>query len=92
MPVSLSRNALKDLRRIGPGPDLDRIDKALAKIAESASREQFPSSTKPLVGTSGSILRTRQGDYRILWTVTDSEVLVVRIVHRKDLDQVAATL
>jgi len=86
--VQLSRRAKKDLRRIGPGTDLNGIQRKLSEIGEAVDSGELPPSTKPLK----SILSTRRGDYRILWTVYAGEVVIVRVIHRSDLDRVARTL
>lgn len=92
MGVGLSRRAAKDLRGLGSHSDLDRIEKRFGEIEDAASVGELPPSTKLLSGTTYRTWRTRAGDYRILWVADDEEVLIVRVIHRSDLDQVVASL
>ncbi|MGH2445221.1 MAG: type II toxin-antitoxin system RelE family toxin [Candidatus Limnocylindria bacterium] len=91
--VALSRRAVKDLRRIGAGEDLDGIGRALEVLASGAARLDV----KPLRGQS-PWHRLRVGDYRILYRAvdqaegTDASHLVARMVHRRDLERAVSTL
>ena len=91
--IALSRRAVKDLRRIGPGEELNRIREAL----EALERPRSDLDIKPLRGQS-PWLRLRVGDYRVLYRpiAPDEEGnashLVARIVHRSDLQRAVATL
>jgi len=94
LPLHVAPKAEKDLRRIGPGPMLDRIEQTLAGIDDVAPIDgpgAVP-STKRLHGTDVPTWRTRVGDYRVLWTMDPHGPLVIRIVHRSDLDQVIKRL
>lgn len=91
--IALSRRAVKDLRRIGPGEELNRIRQAL----EALEAEQAGLDVKTLRGQS-PWLRLRVRDYRILYRpidpseAADASHLVARIVHRRDLERAVATL
>lgn len=91
--IALSRRAVKDLRRIGPGEQLNRIRQSL----DGLEGEQPGVDIKMLRGQS-PWLRMRVGDYRILYRpidsgeVADASHLVARIVHRRDLERAVATL
>jgi mRNA interferase RelE/StbE len=68
--------------------DLARLDKAaarqlLAKIEkELATRPgRFPA----LVGPFAGLRKMRMGDYRVIFTLLDKEVLVLRIGNRRDV-------
>ena len=69
----------RDLRGL-PKTDVRRI---LAK-AEKLRTDPYPPGFKKLAGQDR--YRLRQGDYRILYTVNDAQVLVevVKIGHRRD--------
>lgn len=90
---ALSRRAVKDLRRIGPGDELSRIREALHALAG----DEAPHDVKALRGQS-PWLRLRVGDYRILYRplvageTTDASYLVARVVHRSELDRAVGTL
>lgn len=91
--IALSRRAVKDLRRIGAGDELNRIRQALEELAA----EQSGLDVKPLRGQS-PWLRLRVGDYRILYRAispsegTDGSHLIARVVHRSDLERAVSTL
>lgn len=91
--IALSRRAVRDLRRIGPGAELDRIRQALKALAG----KQAGLDIKPLRGQS-PWLRLRAGDYRILYRpidpseAADASHLVARVVHRSDLERAVSTL
>lgn len=57
----------------------DRIDKL-----RTNSR---PEGVEPLQGVEKGLFRIRQGDYRIVYSIQDQKllILIVRIVHRKEV-------
>ncbi|MEP6843548.1 MAG: type II toxin-antitoxin system RelE/ParE family toxin [Pseudolysinimonas sp.] len=67
--------------------ELSKLDKPTARRIVSAIErlggEPHPAGVRALVGFPG-LFRTRVGDYRIVYTVKDSEliVLVLRVAHR----------
>ncbi len=86
--VRLRRNAERDLRRIGPGPQRKRIAAALTALGADMANLDI----KALAATS-PWRRLRVGDYRVLyWQRPDNVYEVGRIVHRSDLDEAAANL
>lgn len=90
--IALSRRAEKDLRRIGPGDELNRIRQALEALADAPGGL----GVKPLRGQS-PWLRLRVGDYRILYRPinpgeADASLLVARVVHRSELERAVSTL
>lgn len=46
-----------------------------------------PENIEPLHGQDAGLFRIRQGDYRIVYSIQDKKllVLVVRIIHRKEV-------
>lgn len=91
--IALSRRAVKDLRRIGPGYDLSRLREALDALVGN----ELPLDVKALRGQS-PWLRLRVGDYRIIYRPleanesSDAFYLVARVVHRSELDRAVGTL
>lgn len=91
--IALSRRAVKDLRRIGPGYELSRVREALDALAG----DEPSLDVKALRGQS-PWLRLRVGDYRILYRplVPDESAgasyLVARVIHRSELDRAVGTL
>jgi len=68
--------------------DLKRIDKAEAvKIIDSLEDKlkQNPQTFgKALTGEFRGLFRLRTGNYRVIYSVMDDAVLILRIAHRKD--------
>lgn len=103
--VELSRRAERDLRRIGPGPQLDPIVEALEDLMRDPPLPNL--DIKPLSGRA-PWRRLRVGDHRVLFRpLTGSEmeqlrirkrvihregILVERVVHRRDLERAVGTL
>jgi hypothetical protein len=91
--VELAPAAVRDLRHVGRGPQLDRLKEALAVLSVDDP------NTIPLVEAHG-YYRRRVGDYRILFRPfvkpsTTKKVagfeshhgyLVARVVHRSQLE------
>jgi mRNA interferase RelE/StbE len=80
--VVFRKSVARDLRPI-PNRDLRKI---LATI-ESLSEEPRPSGIEKLSGQDR--YRIRQGNYRIIYEISDQEVVVVvvKVGHRKDVYQ-----
>jgi len=86
--VRLTRNAERDLRRIGVGPQRTHILAALRTLDADAANLDI----KALAGAK-PWLRLRVGDHRLLsWQRPDNAYEVARIVRRRDLDASVATL
>lgn len=93
--VRISRTARKDLKRIGPGPQRERIVAGLRRLAADAPNLDI----KTIVGATPGWFRLRIGDYRICYfrvghTAPDDTTIyaVERIVPRGDLDAASAAL
>ncbi len=102
--VELSGRAIRDLRRIGPGPERKRILTALEALADGAPNLDV----KALQGCP-PWLRLRAGDYRVLYRPLPappgpqpsqqrlpaegaSSWWVERVVHRRELEQAVGSL
>jgi hypothetical protein len=86
--LRLTRNAERNLRRIGPGPARTRVITALKALGTDAANLDATAlaGAKPW-------LCLRVGDHRLLyWQRPDDAYEVARIVHRRDLDASVATL
>ena len=77
--IQFTKSALKELESL-PSEALHR---ALEKI-EILEDNPFPRGCKKIVGNE-SLWRLRMGDYRIVYSVEGSIVLVIAIGHRKDI-------
>ena len=85
--ILLSARAARDLRRLGPGPELDRIEAGLQRLSSGEPSLDI----KPIAGSS-PWLRLRIGDWRILYRPAGDQILVARIIHRRELQQAIRTL
>ena len=76
--VQYEPKALKELTKLDK-PAARRI----AKAVDALGIEPRPSGSRPLVGYPG-LSRIRVGDYRVVYTVKDAElvVLALRVAHR----------
>lgn len=85
--ILLSARAVRDLRRLGPGPELDRIEAGLQRLSS-----QEPNLDIKPVTDSPPWLRLRIGDWRILYRPAGDQILVARVIHRSELQQAIRTL
>lgn len=79
--LKFKRSVAKDLKKIGR----EEGEKILRAIRETLLPD--PSCGKRLKGNLAAIWSFRAGDYRVLYTFNDSElvVLVLRIGHRREV-------
>ncbi len=80
--VQLKPAAERDLKKVKDQAVLHRLVRAIDGLATNPR----PPNVKALQGNN-SILRIRVGDYRILYTIEDTAllVLVIRIGHRREV-------
>jgi mRNA interferase RelE/StbE len=64
-----------------------RIRKQIFDRIENLSKNPRPENIEPLRGNDDGLFRIRQGDYRIVYSINDKKllVLIVRVVHRKEV-------
>jgi mRNA interferase RelE/StbE len=79
--VEWKRSAVKELRDL-PKDIVERILKAVEQLSDNP----YPIGVRKLVGSEYTY-RIREGNYRVLYTVTASSLLVqiIRVGHRKDV-------
>ena len=79
--IEITATAEKSLKKI-PKKDLEKVVEAIQVLAISP----FPSGCRKLKGEE-DVYRVRQGNYRIIYEIIDSKliVLVLKIGHRKDI-------
>ncbi len=79
--IEWKRSALKELRRL-PSPVQRRIFQAVEDLTDNP----YPHGVVKLTGSKHSY-RLRVGDYRVVYTVESSILLIeiVRIRHRRDV-------
>lgn len=63
------------------------IRKLILERIEKLEKNPQPNGVEPLQGSDKGLYRIRQGDYRIVYSILDNKllILVVRIVHRKEV-------
>ena len=81
--VRLAPAAVRQLRKLDP-PGRRRVQAAIDLLAE----DPRPPGARQLVGGAGE-WRVRTGDFRIIYDIRDGEllVLVVKVGHRRDVDE-----
>ena len=80
--VEFTSAAERDVKRLDPAIRLQ-----LLRAATVLSQTPYPESNariKLLVGLSPRHYRLRVGDYRIVYRIEESHVIVVRVAHRRE--------
>ncbi len=79
--VEISRTAEKQLRKL-PHRDQERVARAMLALAN----DPFPRGARKLSGYD-DVCRVRVGRYRILYSVTETALVIVvlKVGHRKDV-------
>ena len=79
--VSIKRSAVKEIEAIPQKKERQRIIRRIGQLAN----DPRPPGSKKLSGHDK--YRMRQGSYRIVYSIADSEliVVVVKVGHRKDV-------
>ena len=79
--VSIKRSAVKEIEAIPQKKERQRIIRRIGQLAN----DPRPPGSKKLSGHDK--YRIRQGSYRIVYSIADSEliVVVVKVGHRKDV-------
>ncbi|MCJ7582573.1 MAG: type II toxin-antitoxin system RelE/ParE family toxin [Candidatus Aminicenantes bacterium] len=77
--IAFKKSVSRDLKKI----DKKQVDKILIKIDKELSKkaDQYPE----LKGLFSGLRKCRIGDYRIIYTIFNDTVLILRIKHRKDV-------
>ncbi len=77
--ISFKKSVSRDLKKI----DREQVEKILVKIDKELSTKagQYPE----LKGTFSGLRKCRIGHYRIIFTIINDTVLILRIKHRKDV-------
>ena len=79
--IKWKSSAKKELRKI----DKSQIVKILDEV-EKLSSNPYPQNHKKLLGTE-NIYRIRIGDYRVVYSIDNGELIIqiIRVRHRKDV-------
>ncbi len=77
--IAFKKSVSRDLKKI----DREQVEKILLKIDQELSTEagKYPE----LKGSFSGLRKCRIGNYRIIFTIINDTVLILRIKHRKDV-------
>jgi mRNA interferase RelE/StbE len=81
--VRFAESFAKDLRRVREPATLQRIREVIERLEEAEALTQL-SQVKKLSG-KGPYFRIRVGDYRIGMRVEGEAVILVRLLHRREI-------
>lgn len=76
--ISFKKSVGRDLKKISK----DQIDRILKKIEEDLPKKADTYPT--LTGKFAALRKCRIGDYRIIYTIIEDTVLILRISHRQE--------
>jgi mRNA interferase RelE/StbE len=77
--LSYKKSVTKDLKRI----DKKQLKRILESLEKKLQHDPL-SAGKALAGEFEGLCRIRVGDYRAIYAISESEVIVLRIAHRKE--------
>jgi mRNA interferase RelE/StbE len=76
--ISFKKSVGRDLKKISK----EQVEKILLKIEETLVKT--PEKHPLLSGKFAGLRKLRVGDYRIIFTILDDTVLILRVSHRKE--------
>ncbi len=76
--IAFKKSVSRDLKKIGKEQSKRILDKIEKELSIRAS--EYPE----LKGTFSGLRKCRIGDYRVIFTIINDTVLIVRIRHRKE--------
>jgi mRNA interferase RelE/StbE len=77
--ITFKKSVFRDLKRL----DRNKSEQILSRIEEDLGKTPLKYPT--LTGKFTGLRKFRVGDYRIIYTVLNDTVLILRIAHRKDV-------
>lgn len=77
--ITYKTTVIKDLRRI----DKQEARKIINKLEKALSEN--PDAGVALTGEFQGLFRYRAGDYRVIYSKSPGQVLILRIAHRKEV-------
>jgi len=77
--IDYKKSVIKDLKRIDHSFQVKLVNQLEKELSENAF------AGKPLKGAYKGLFSLRIGDYRVIYTIAQKSVLVLRISHRKDV-------
>ena len=76
--IAFKKSVGRDLKKIG----IEQVERILLKIEEILSKT--PKKCPLLSGKFAGLRKFRVGDYRVIFTILDDTVLILRVSHRKE--------
>ncbi|MBW2107352.1 MAG: type II toxin-antitoxin system RelE/ParE family toxin [Deltaproteobacteria bacterium] len=76
--IAFKKSVSRDLKKIGK----EQIERILSKIEENLVKT--PKQCPLLSGKFAGLRKLRVGDYRVIFTILDDTVLILRVSHRKE--------
>jgi len=76
--IAFKKSVIRDLKKIGK----EQVERILSKIEETLV--EIPEKCPLLSGKFAGLRKFRVGDYRVIFTILDDTVLVLRVSHRKE--------
>jgi len=76
--ISFKRSVGRDLKKISK----EQVERIFLKIEETLVKN--PEKYPLLSGKFSGLRKFRVGDYRIIYTILDDTVLILRVSHRKE--------
>jgi mRNA interferase RelE/StbE len=76
--ISFKKSVGRDLKKIRK----EQVERILLKIEETLV--QTPEKSPLLSGKFAGLRKFRVGDYRVIFTILDDTVLILRVSHRKE--------
>lgn len=77
--ITFKKTVEKDLKRISKQNAKRILDKIDAELSKHPNR--YPALTGPFAG----LRKFRVGDYRVVFVIIDSDVLILKVQNRKDV-------
>jgi len=76
--ICYKRSVGRDLKKLGRAQARHILDEIESKLADDA--DSHPALKGPFAG----MRKFRVGDYRVIYCIIDSDVVILRIAHRKE--------
>lgn len=76
--ITFKKSVSRDLKKISR----DQADNILKKIEKELSEK--PETFPVLTGKFAGLREYRSGDYRVIYTIIENTVIILRIRHRRD--------
>ena len=76
--VIVKNSARKELKKLP-----DQVLSKIAKVIDGLAEDAFPDHCRKLAGSQAAY-RVREGQYRVIYSVVEKMIFILRVAHRKD--------